>query len=122
MSAPQIQPGVRLNTLVEPHGQGVVVHRGLRPLFVSEGYAQVHGFDSVDKVLELESLESLYAGQAKPQLLALEKACRDGDPPPDIFEYDGRARDGRIIPLLCIASPDQMGWRPGHSANCHRLE
>ena len=81
-----------------------MVHRDLHPLFVSEGYAQVHGFDSVDEILELESLENLYAGQAKPQLLGLEKARRDGHPPPEIFEYDGRARDGRVIPLLCSAS------------------
>ena len=81
-----------------------MVHRDLRPLFVSEGYAQVHGFDSVDKILELESLESLYAGQAKPQLFGLEKARRDGHPTAEIFEYDGRARDGRVIPLLCSAS------------------
>ena len=104
MSASQIQPGVRLNTLVEPHGQGVVVHRDLCPLFVSPGYAQVHGFDSVNDILGLASLESLYAGQSKPQLLGLEKARRDGHPPPEIFEYDGRARDGRVIPLLCSAS------------------
>ena len=81
-----------------------MVHRDLRPLFVSDGYARIHGFESVGEVLALESLESLHAGQARPQLLALEKARRDGDEPPTSFEYDGRARDGRVIPLLCSAS------------------
>tara|TARA_R110002072_G_scaffold272718_1_gene432897 strand:- start:2967 stop:5108 length:2142 start_codon:yes stop_codon:yes gene_type:complete len=49
----------RFRALAEGSQQGICIHRGFKPLFVNQAFAEVFGYENPDEVLELPSLLKL---------------------------------------------------------------
>ncbi|MGO1121047.1 ATP-binding protein [Rhodovibrionaceae bacterium A322] len=50
----------RFRALAEGSQQGICIHRGFKPLFVNQAFAEVFGFNNADEILQLPSLMELF--------------------------------------------------------------
>ena len=57
----------RFRGLIEGSIQGVLIHRNFVPLFVNEAYARIFGFERVQDLLALSSLECLMTSEEAPR-------------------------------------------------------
>ncbi len=53
----------RFRDLVEGSIQGMVIHRNFKPLFVNQAYAKMLGYDTVEEILSLPSIEVFFVGE-----------------------------------------------------------
>ena len=89
----------KFRNLIEGSIQGIFIHRDWTPLFINESYARIHGYDSVDELLSLETMESLFATYEVKRLSKIRNDRMSGKPAPDSYEYDAVRKDGSIITL-----------------------
>ena len=95
--------------LVEGSVQGIVIHRDFVPLFVNPSFARMHGFDSPDDILALESFQVLIAPNEHARLESYaQKRLRTNDQPVH-YEYEALRRDGSAMTLQTTASV--VSWR-----------
>jgi len=87
----------RYRGLVEGSIQGVMVTRDFKVLFANQAYADMHGFDSPEEMLALDSILSLYAPHEHEKMRANREARLRGETPPARYEYEGRTKDGETM-------------------------
>ncbi len=50
----------RFRELIEGSIQGIVIHRSLKPLFVNHAFARMHGYDSIEEILDSDRLDEAF--------------------------------------------------------------
>jgi PAS domain S-box-containing protein len=90
----------KFRDLIEGSLQGVVIHRHHKPLFVNGAYARMHGYETPEEVLALDSIFVFYAPHEHPRIGAYREARMRGEPAPVVYEYEGRTRQGGTIWVL----------------------
>jgi PAS domain S-box-containing protein len=91
--------------LVEGSIQGVMMHRHDQALFVNQAYAMIHGYDTPDDILRLDTIWSLVAPGEQPRMRQYDAECLPGKTAPTHFEYQGVRKDGSVIWLdnkVCV--------------------
>jgi len=58
-----IESEQRFRDLVEGSIQGMVIHRNFKPLFVNQAYSKMLGYDTVEEILALPSIEVFFVGE-----------------------------------------------------------
>ncbi len=89
----------KFRNLIEGSIQGIFIHRDWTPLFINESYARIHGYDSIDELLAIGSMERLFAPHEVERLRKIRDDRMSGKPAPDSYEYDAVHKDGSIITL-----------------------
>lgn len=100
----------RYRDLFEGSVQGILVHRGHKPIAVNEAWARIHGY-SVDEIMGMESVVPLISAEDRDRVLAYEEACRGGEPVPARCEYRAVHKCGKLLWCECIARA--MIWMDG---------
>jgi diguanylate cyclase (GGDEF)-like protein/PAS domain S-box-containing protein len=89
----------KFRNLIEGSIQGIFVHRDWKPLFINNSYARIHGYDSVDELLDLSTMERLLAPYEVERLRKIRDDRMGGKAAPQSYEYDALRKDGSIITL-----------------------
>ncbi|MHA1536713.1 MAG: PAS domain S-box protein [Alphaproteobacteria bacterium] len=87
----------RFRGLIEGSIQGVIVHRGFRPLYANQTLATIFGHGSPDEVLALDSLLRLVEPRDQDRIDDYRDRREAGKPVPEEFEFQGRRKDGVVI-------------------------
>ncbi|MGQ9371461.1 PAS-domain containing protein [Azospirillum sp. ST 5-10] len=87
----------RFRGLVEGSIQGIVVHRGFRPLFANDAYARIHGYASGAEVMALGSLRPLVAPEERARSWARHFRLMAGRPVAGVTRTRGLRRDGSSV-------------------------
>jgi len=87
----------KYRNLLEGSLQGVCVHRELVPVFATQTFAEMFGYDSVDEIMEKGSILSLFAPEERSEISEHAKARLRGEALPHIFERRALRRDGAHI-------------------------
>ena len=85
--------------LVEGSIAGILIHRDWKPLFVNQAFAEIHGYESADEILALESIGRLLAPNEHARLRNYRNARLKGEPAPAHYEYEGLRKDGTTVAL-----------------------
>ena len=86
----------RFRNLIEGSIQGILIHRGHKPLFVNEMWAQIHGYTS-EEVLAMDSVVDLISLADQKRMIKYKEARSQGKEAPSDYEYQGVHRDGSLI-------------------------
>jgi PAS domain S-box-containing protein len=86
----------RFQTLVETSLQGILIHRGFKPLFVNEAWAALHEY-TVREILRMESVLPLLAPEEREQAEANAAAGLRGEPVRSTYEAQHLRKDGSRI-------------------------
>ncbi len=89
----------KFRNLIEGSIQGIFIHRDWSPLFINESYARIHGYDSVDELLTIDTMERLIAPGELDRLRKFRDDRMSGKPAPESYEYDAVRKDGSTITL-----------------------
>ncbi|MEM7346714.1 MAG: PAS domain S-box protein [Chloroflexota bacterium] len=89
----------RFRNLIEGSIQGMIVHRGFKPLFVNETYVDLFGYKSIDEFLSLPTIKPLLAPQEYERLQEFNEARIKGNAVPDYYTYDALRKDGSRMTL-----------------------
>ncbi|UEM02151.1 PAS domain S-box protein [Skermanella rosea] len=88
----------RFRDLIEGSIQGIVIHRGFRPLFVNGAFARMHGYGSADEVMALPSLLSLLTEERRAEAAAGLASLMDGSDTDALGAREPHLRkDGALI-------------------------
>jgi PAS domain S-box-containing protein len=87
----------RFRHLVEGSLQGILIHQDFTPLFVNQAYAIMHGYDTPDDILRLETIESLAAPHERARWRQYKEARLRGEDAPTNYEYQAVRKDGSLI-------------------------
>lgn len=87
----------RFQQLVDGVPQGILIHRDLTPIFVNRAWAEIFGYASPEAILELKTIEPLFAPQECMRLRHDQQARLRGEAVPTHDEYRGRRQDGTYI-------------------------
>nr|WP_281378676.1 PAS-domain containing protein [Azospirillum oleiclasticum] len=101
----------RLESLIDGSIQGVVIHRGLVPLYASDSYARMHGLATGQDVVALGSLRPLIATEARPQAWKAHIRALWGRTAQRPERLRGRRRNGRLIWLETV--DHRVDWQDG---------
>ncbi|MCP5425752.1 MAG: EAL domain-containing protein [Gammaproteobacteria bacterium] len=82
--------------LVQGSLQGIVIERSGKPLFVNQAYAAMFGYDSVEEILQLESLNVLCAPDDRERLNQY-RVSNQAESLPTQYEYRGISKEGQLI-------------------------
>ena len=82
--------------LIEESMEGILVHRAMKPLFVNESWARIHGY-SVAEVLRLETVLPLLHAEEHDRMLDYTHSRLSGLEVPTHYEYRGLHRDGSTL-------------------------
>jgi len=92
----------RFRSLVETSLLGICIERCGVALFVNQTFAEIFGFDDVEEIAGLGSLDSLYLPDDRPRAAQLRD---NGSHSPAEYEIRGLKRDGSIIWLHAQTRP-----------------
>ena len=87
----------RFRGLFEGSIQGIVITKGLEPIFANQSYAGIFGYDSPRDVVEMESEHSLVAPADQTRLDGYAEARMRGEEAPSAYEFQGVRKDGSLI-------------------------
>ncbi|WP_448205800.1 PAS-domain containing protein [Azospirillum sp. sgz302134] len=87
----------RFRGLIEGSIQGILIHRGFKPLFVNDAYARIFGFTAADEVLELPDLNVLIAPEEQPRAWRSYLTLMDGRVPSGVQRLRNLRRDGETV-------------------------
>lgn len=102
----------RVRALLDTIGQAVMVHRGLRPLFVNRAFADMFGFPAVDAVFRRPDLADRFPEEAQSRLLEHCEHLTTGARGSAIAEVRGRRIDGTEMSLELRLVPLPWGGGP----------
>jgi PAS domain S-box-containing protein len=85
--------------LVEGSIAGILIHRDWKPLFVNQAYAEMHGYESTDAILALDSIGSRIAPHERARLRGYREARLRGEAAPVQYEYEALRKNGATIVL-----------------------
>jgi two-component system NtrC family sensor kinase len=86
----------QFRSLAEGSIQGILIHHDLKPLFVNQAFARIHGY-SQGEILRLDSIRRLIAPQEQDRLLEYRETRLRGKPAPTEYEYQGVRKDGSLL-------------------------
>ncbi|MEP0336567.1 MAG: PAS domain S-box protein [Alphaproteobacteria bacterium] len=89
----------RFRTLIDEANQGIIVHKDLRPEYCNPAFAAMFGYDSVDEILALNSIEPLLDKADLKRLRGYNDGRIAGKETPGAYEFTGIMKDGRHIPI-----------------------
>lgn len=89
----------RFRSMISEASQGILVYREMKPLYCNSAFASMFGFDSVQAVLELESILPLISKEDRERLVGFGNAQQQGKAAPDQYEFTGIRRDDRKIEI-----------------------
>ncbi|NQV79078.1 MAG: PAS domain-containing sensor histidine kinase [Alphaproteobacteria bacterium] len=84
----------KFRNLLEGSLQGVCVHRHMVPVFATQPFAEIFGYDSVDEIMTAGSILPLFAPEEHEAMARNAEARLRGDDLPSIFERRALRRDG----------------------------
>jgi diguanylate cyclase (GGDEF)-like protein/PAS domain S-box-containing protein len=99
----------RFRSLVEGSVLGIVIERGGRPIFANQTYARIFGYASPAEILELPSVDALFAPAELRRVRRLRNAGSWGQPPTESREFQGLTRDGNVIWVEILTQ--QVQWQ-----------
>ena len=88
--------------LIDASVQGVFIHRGWKPLYSNQAFADMLGYASRDAVLALETLEHHFPPYERARLRRYMDAHAKGDSFPNRYEFDARRVDDSVITLEVV--------------------
>ncbi|MBC8159444.1 MAG: PAS domain S-box protein, partial [Alphaproteobacteria bacterium] len=97
----------RFHDLADNAVEGILVHRGFKPLFANQALAQIFGY-TVDEVMAMDSILELIAPHDRKMAAGYGEARERGENPPSDYEQQGVRKDGTIIWLRNMAR--QIDW------------
>ncbi|MDP6389928.1 MAG: PAS domain S-box protein [Alphaproteobacteria bacterium] len=83
--------------LIEGALHGVLVHRDGKPLFVNQALADNLGYEGLDEIMALESIESFYVPEERARLRGYRDARLAGEEVPDTYEFRALRKDGTEV-------------------------
>jgi PAS domain S-box-containing protein len=92
----------RFRNLVEGSVQGIVIHRGMTPLFVNSAFAAMLGTDSPLEILAMPSMESLFAPHERARMHRYQEARLQRQEVPVQYEVEALRKDGSIVTLESV--------------------
>lgn len=87
----------RYSDLVEGSVQGILIDRDGVPLFVNKAYAEIFGYDNPHQLLNLDSLDRLYAPEEIERIREFRARRRHDEETPDTYSFEGVRKDGSQI-------------------------
>ncbi len=87
----------RLRQLIDGSIQGIIVTRGLEPIFANKSYSEMFGYDEPDEVMALEEEAPLVAPEDRARLQRYATAREAGRDAPEEYEFGGVRKDGSRI-------------------------
>src|SRR5262249_31796424 len=85
----------RFRHLVEGSIQGIMLHRGGKPIFANQAYAAIYGYDSPEDILGVENIfQDVIAPEDRTRLHHYFQARMRGEPAPTHYTCRGVRRDG----------------------------
>jgi len=107
----------QLRNIIEGSIQGILIHdeKG-KPLFVNQAFATIHGFDSPEEVLKLESLDHLIPAEDRERILAFRAARLRGEAAPEVYAARRLKRHGNSIWLDNRSKLIEWNCRPAIQA------
>ena len=107
----------QLRNIIEGSIQGILIHdeKG-KPIFVNQAFATIHGFDSPEEVLKLESLDHLIPAEDRERILAFRAARLRGEAAPEVYEARRLKRHGSSIWLDNRSKLIEWNGRPAIQA------
>jgi PAS domain S-box-containing protein len=84
----------KYRNLIEGSLQGVCVHREMVPIYATQTFAEMFGYDSVDEILAMGSILPLFAPEEREEMAANASARLRGADLPNVFERRALRRDG----------------------------
>lgn len=89
----------RYRDLIEQSVQGILIHRDWKLLFVNRALARMLGYDSVEEVLALGTVDRIFASGEHARLRAYYAARKAGRPAPEHYEVEAQHKDGSTVVL-----------------------
>ncbi len=83
--------------LVEGSVQGLLIHSDWRILFANQAFAEMFGFETVDKLMEMESLEAIVHPEERERLWQFKTARERGEDAPEIYQARCVRTDGSVM-------------------------
>src|SRR5215475_2663497 len=88
----------RFRHLVEGSIQGIMLHRGGKPIFANQAYAEMYGYNSPEDILGVENIfQDVIAPEDRARLHQYFQARMRGDHAPTHYTCRGVRRDGTYI-------------------------
>ena len=87
----------RFRDLVVGSIEGIMIHRGFKPLFVNGTYAEIFGFDRSEEVMAKDQFFDLMAPHVAARAKRYAAARMQGQDAPSEYEYEGVKKDGSTI-------------------------
>src|SRR5215510_2000868 len=88
----------RFRHLVEGSIQGIMLHRGGKPIFANQAYAEMYGYNSPEDILGVENIfQDIIAPEDRARLHQYFQARMRGEPAPTHYTCRGVRRDGTYI-------------------------
>ena len=100
--------------LVEASIQGILIHREMKPLFANQAFANMHGFESPEEILALETTRGLIAPEDRARLEEYAATRDSKNAPPAHYEYKAVRKNGSIVILQCSVSTTKWQNTPAH--------
>ena len=85
--------------LIEGSIQGILIHRDWKPLFVNQAFAELHGYDTYQDILALDSYQTLIHPRDQQRLAGYLEARQRGDDAPSNYEFEAIRKDGTAVTL-----------------------
>jgi diguanylate cyclase (GGDEF)-like protein/PAS domain S-box-containing protein len=83
--------------LVEGSVQGLLIHSDWKILFANQALADMFGFENVDEIMEMESLETFVHPEERERLRQYKVARERGDDAPEVYQARCVRKDGTVI-------------------------
>jgi diguanylate cyclase len=87
----------RFRDLVEGSIQGMVIHSDFKPLFVNQAYADMLGYDTVEEILALPSIEVFFVGEDIYRAAKRVKSIINGETDKNRERHFSRTKAGDVI-------------------------
>jgi two-component system sensor kinase FixL len=88
--------------------EGVLIHRHSRALFANKSFINILGYDSYDKVLEMDNVTHLFAPYEQGRIAGYILARANGEKVPSCYDVDALHEDGSIRHLEVKSS--EIDW------------
>ncbi len=112
----------RFRNLIEGSVQGlVVINQDWKPVFANQAAARIFGFDEIDELLSIDSIEPGVHRADLARLRLYTRARFDGDPSvPPLYEYRGFKKDGTMIWLQVMVQV--IDWQGERCLQCTQVD
>ena len=87
----------RFRDLVEGSIQGMVIHSNFKPLFVNQAYVDMLGYDTIEELLSLPSIEIFFVGEDVYRASKRAKNILDGRTDKQRTRHFSRKKNGDVI-------------------------